>query len=347
MILRDKKMIKKTTKKRKKLIIFCSAAIIVTVLYFTLVNVLVSATLVPSFMEKLEAFERITVESYAAQVQTSDIKGNRSASLNETQEWLEHAKRQKISAQTDDGYTLIANEFFSDDDSHKWALVLHGYTGWKEEMYPFAYWYHEEGYHVLVPDLRCQGESEGDFIGMGWTDHFDCMKWISYILSKDPDAVIVIHGQSMGAATALMITGEETIPDNIAAVVSDCAYTDAYSMFGEKIGEWFHLPAFPLVDTACLVLRLRGGYNLKDASAVNAVKNSHTPTLFIHGDEDAMISVDMTKQLYQEACCPKELLIVEGAGHAQAQDKDPDTYYGAIRTFLNGVMGEQSKNCRE
>lgn len=334
-------MTKKITKKRKKLIIFCSVFLILTVLYFTLVNVLVSAALVPSFMAKLEAFERITVESYAAQVQTSDIQGNRRTALNETQEWLEHASRQKISEQTEDGYTLIASEFFpKEEDSHKWALVLHGYTGWKEEMYPFAYWYHEEGYHVIVPDLRCQGESEGDFIGMGWTDHFDCMKWISYILSKDSDAVIVIHGQSMGAATALMITGEENIPDNIAAVVSDCAYTDAYSMFGEKIDEWFHLPAFPLVDTACVVLRLRGGYNLKDASAVNAVKNSHTPTLFIHGDEDAMISVDMTKQLYQEASCPKELLIVEGAGHAQAQDKDPDTYYGAIKTFLGSAIGE-------
>ena len=144
----------------------------------------------------------------------------------------------------------------------------------------------------------------------------------------------------MGAATALMITGEETIPDNIAAVISDCAYTDAYSMFGEKIGAWFHLPAFPLVDTACLVLRLRGGYNLKDASAVSAVRNSRTPTLFIHGDEDAMISVEMTKQLYQEASCPKELLIVEGAGHAQAQDKDPDTYYETIKAFLGSAIGE-------
>lgn len=313
-------------------------AVFLTILYLALVNFLVSAALVPSFMAKLQSFERITVESYAAQVQTSDIKENLRTSLNETREWLENAPRQKISSVTKDGYTLIASEFFTEEDSHKWALILHGYTGWKEEMYPFAYWYHEEGYHVIVPDLRCQGESEGDFIGMGWTDHYDCMNWISYILSQDSDAVIVIHGQSMGAATALMMTGEDTLPDNIAAVVSDCAYTDAYSMFGEKVTEWFHLPAFPIVDTACIVLRIRGGYNLKDASAVNAVKKSSTPTLFIHGEADAMIPAAMTKTLYEEAVCPKELLLVEGAGHAQAQDKDPDTYYGTIKMFLENVM---------
>ena len=321
-------------KRKRILIVICSVVLLLCILYFLLVNFLVNAALVPSFMEKLEAFERITDESYAAQVQTSDIKVNRQLNLNETKAWLEYAECRKLSAETEDGYILVAEEFPADEDSHKWALVLHGYTGWKEEMYPFAYWYHEEGYHVVVPDLRCQGESEGDFIGMGWTDHYDCNLWIDYILQQDPEARIVLHGQSMGAATALMMTGENNVSEHIAAVISDCAYTDAYSMFGEKIKEWFYLPAFPLVDSACVVLKLRGGYNLKDASAINAVQKSSTPTLFIHGDKDAMIPVQMTKDLYEAASCPKEILIVEGAGHAQAQDKDPETYYETIKAFL-------------
>lgn len=332
-----KKLQKKRKVIKKQQRIALAAGITISLLlsfYVLLVNFLVSAALVPSFMEKLEAFERITKDSYAAQVQTSDIKGNRQEALNETKEWLKDARHQKISVKTEDGYTLIAETFPAEKDSHKWVLLLHGYTGWKEEMYPFAYWYHTQGFHVVVPDLRCQGESEGDFIGMGWTDHFDCMLWIDYILSQDEKAQIVLHGQSMGAATALMMTGEE-LPDNIQAVVSDCAYTDAYRMFGEKIKEWFRLPAFPLVDSACLMLQLRGGYDLKDASALEAVKKSSTPTLFIHGDSDAMISVQMSRELYEAAACEKELLIVEGAGHGQAQEKDPDTYYRTIEEFLN------------
>lgn len=325
-------------KRRKKVVCtFLVIAALVIVLYFVLVNFLVSAALVPSFMQKLEAFERITEESYAAQVQTSDIKINRQMTLNATEEWLQTAENRKISVKTEDGYTLIAAEFPAAEDNHKWVLILHGYTGWKEEMYPFAYWYHEQGYHVIVPDLRCQGESEGDFIGMGWTDHYDCMLWLDYILSQDGDAGIVLHGQSMGAAAALMISGDEELSVNIDAVISDCAYTDAYAMFGEKIKDWFHLPAFPLVDTACLVLRMRGGYDLKDASAIDAVRNSRIPTLFIHGDMDEMISVQMSKDLYEAAGCPKELLIIEGAGHAQAHEKDPEAYFGVIRVFLEEI----------
>ncbi|MCM1123088.1 MAG: alpha/beta hydrolase [Eubacterium sp.] len=321
-------------RKRKILIVLFIIIFLLVVLYLILVNFLVSAALVPSFMRKLESFQRITDESYAAQVQTSDIQVNRQLALNHTSEWLNMVNSQKISVVSDDGYTLVATEFYADVDSHLWTLVLHGYTGWKEEMYPFACWYHEEGYHVIVPDLRCQGESEGDFIGMGWTDHYDCNLWIDYILSQDAEARIVIHGQSMGASTALMMTGEDNLSDHVIAVVSDCAYTDAYSMFGDKVTEWFSLPAFPLVDSARIALLLRGGYDLSDASALNAVAKSSTPTLFIHGASDAMIAAQMSQELYDAATCPKELLIVEGAGHAQAQDKDPDAYYGTIREFL-------------
>lgn len=327
----------KNPKKRKRIKIMGSILLLAAALYFILVNFLVSAALVPSFMEKLEAFERITEESYAAQVQTSDIQVNRQLALNDTAAWLEKAESRRLTAMSADGYRLVANEFPADEDSHVWVLVLHGYTGWKEEMYPFARWYHEEGYHVIVPDLRCQGESEGDFIGMGWSDHFDCMLWIEYILEQDREAEIVIHGQSMGAATALMMTGMDKLPDNVIAVISDCAYTDAYSMFGEKIKEWFGLPAFPLVDSACLVLKLRGGYALKDASALQAVVESRVPILFIHGEDDAMINVQMTKDLFDAADCYKELLIIEDAGHAQAQDKEPERYYGTIRAFLGKV----------
>lgn len=307
------------------------------VLYTVFVYFLVSACLVPSFMDRLDAFEDITKKCYSEQVQTAQIQGNRSRLLSETAAWIETVKREKIYADTTDGYRLVAEEF-PERTSETWVLLLHGYTGWKEEMYQFAYWYQEQGYAVLVPDLRCQGESEGDFIGMGWTDHYDCQLWIEHILEESPNAKIVLHGQSMGAATALIMAGSPEASDHIKAVVSDSAYTTAYEMFGDKITAWFHLPAVLFVDSACVMLRLRGGYDLRDASPLRAVEGSRVPILFIHGDEDKMIDVNMSYELYDAAVCEKELVIVEGAGHAQAQDKDPEAYYGRIEDFLSRYL---------
>lgn len=331
---------------KKKIRIAAAVAAVLFAVYTVFVYFLVSACLVPSFMDKLDAFEDITRKCYSEQVQTADIKENRTKLLSETEEWLEKAERRKIQVRTADGYLLTAAEFPAEsgeagENGDKWVLLLHGYTGWKEEMYQFACWYHGQGYSVLVPDLRCQGESEGDFIGMGWTDHFDCELWTSHILEKSPEAQIVLHGQSMGAAAALIMAGSPEVSDHIRAVVSDSAYTSGYEMFGDKITEWFHLPAAPFVDSACVMLRLRGGYNLKDASPLRAVKSSGIPTLFIHGDEDRMIDVNMSYELFEAAACEKELFIVEGAGHAQAQDKSPDLYYGRIGEFLDRYVKKE------
>ncbi len=322
-------------RKKKTIKILAAALLVLLLLYIVFIYFLVSACLVPSFMRKLDAFEEITAMGYAEQVHTDEIAEHHEKSQKDADTLVKEVSGKKVSIRSEDGYKLVGEEFEAKEESNRWVLLLHGYTGWKEEMFPFASWYHEKGYHVLVPDLRCQGESEGDFIGMGWTDHFDCELWIDYILKQDADAEIVLHGQSMGAATALIMTGDENLSDHVKAVVSDCAYTDAYSMFGDKITSWFSLPAFPFVDSACLMLRLRGGYDLKDASALEAVKKSHTPTLFIHGDEDAMISVDMAYELYEAASCDKKLLVMEGAGHAQSQDKDPEQYYGTVSGFLD------------
>ena len=54
---------------------------------------------------------------------------------------------------------------------------------------------------------------------MGWTDHYDCELWIDYILMQTPEAQIVLHGQSMGAATALIMAGSPEVSGQIMAVV--------------------------------------------------------------------------------------------------------------------------------
>lgn len=308
-------------------------AVVIVVVFFVICNVLVDVALVPEKMAETEAFGEITEQSMEALVQTDDIEMNQTKALEETKAWLEQVRTEKLSVTTEDGYQLIGRVFFQEEESHKWVILLHGYTGWKEELYPIGYQYAKQGYQVLSPDLRCSGESEGDFIGMGWTDRLDNMLWLNYILEQDPDAQIVIHGQSMGAASALMMTGEE-LPGNVKAVVSDCAYTDVYGIFQKQIKEWFHLPGFPIIDGANLVLQLRGGYNIREASAIEAVKKTNLPILFIHGDQDAFIPLEMAEELYAAANGEKELLVVEGAGHAQSQDKDPEGYYGTVFTFL-------------
>ncbi|QOV20434.1 alpha/beta hydrolase [Blautia liquoris] len=332
----------KRQKKKKWLKRIIAVQVVFAALFFVVCNILVDVALVPEKMEQTDAFEDITEESMEALVHTDDIQENRIKASDETDAWVKQSLSKEWSLTTNDGYQLIGKVFFNEKRSHKWVLLLHGYTGWKEELYPIGHQYALQGYQVLAPDMRCSGESGGNFIGMGWTDRKDNLLWIQNILKQDPEAEIVIHGQSMGAAGALMLAGEN-LPSNVKAVVSDCAYTDVYSIFQKQIKEWFHLPGFPIIDGANLMLRMRGGYNIKDASAIQAVKKTKLPILFIHGDQDAFIPVKMAHELYEAANGDKKLLIVKGAGHAQSQDKNPARYYGTVFSFLEKYIENGSQ----
>ena len=299
--------------------------LILFVIYWAAVYFLVSAVLVPSFMERLDAFERIARQSYAEQVQESELVENSSALYSIGKVWGNRESVEEVEILSEDGYRL-RGVMEESPDSYRWVVLLHGYTGSREMMYGYAYWYAQHGFNVLAPDFRCQGESEGDYIGLGATDSKDLAGWINLILQRDSEAEIVLHGLSMGASTALIYSGGD-VPDNIKAVISDSAYTDAYSMFREKIGSWFYLPAFPVVDSAELMIRIRARYD-------------RVPTFFIHGKEDRMIPVGMCLELYNAASCEKEIMIMDGSGHTQSTEKDPVRFFGEVQKFLEKYVGE-------
>lgn len=326
------------TKKRKKTILIIILSVIAALVVIDIIgaNILINALLVPSFMKKLDDYERVTQQSLDEQVHTDDIMSNRELLAQEAKEFVETHEKYFLTATSTDGYELVAEEFLQDDDSHLYVLLIHGYMAKKEDMEVFAPAYYEKGYNILIPDLRCQGESDGDFIGMGYTDSKDCLLWLDEILTRDPDAEIAIHGQSMGAATTLQLSVKKELPENVFACVSDCSFISAKHMAAEKIWAWFHIPPHPLLETAELFLLLRGGYPLSDAAPLKYMPEAFLPTLFIHGTDDKFVSVDQGYSLYEASTAPdKELMIVEGAGHAQSLEKDPAAYFEKVFSYLD------------
>ena len=112
------------------------------------------------------------------------------------------------------GETLVSEVIRQPEESHLWAVVVHGYSSRPRCMAKQAIGFYEMGYNILFPYMRGHRKSAQNHCTMGYLEHKDVIAWIEYIVSLDPDAQIVIIGESMGAATTMLATGED-LPVNL------------------------------------------------------------------------------------------------------------------------------------
>lgn len=262
---------------------------------------------------------------------------NRKIQKEKTSTWLNSISKKEINIQSNDKLQLFASEFKLSNESNKWIILVHGYTSEQSSIYDIARHYSDKGYNVLTPDLRAHGLSEGKYVGMGWLDRNDLLLWIDYLLRNYRNSEIILHGVSMGAATVMMASGEN-LPTNVKLIVEDCGYTSVWDIFSFELKLRFNLSTFPVLNAASFITNVRAGYSYKEASSIDQIKKSVTPILFIHGNADEFVPVNMAYKLYDNANINKELIIVDGAGHAESRLADEELYYGSIFSFIDKYL---------
>ena len=218
------------------------------------------------------------------------------------------------------------------------AVVVHGYG---DNHFVFLYlvrMYRDElNYNVMVPDLQYHGYSEGRAIQMGWYDRYDVARWAQVAHDIFHNDFTVVHGVSMGAATTMMMSGDPQ-PDFIKAYVEDCGYTSAWDQFAFNLKQSFHLPAFPVLNSASAVCKSRYGWSFKEASSVNQLAKCDRPMLFIHGDADDFVPFSHLQKNYDAKTKGyKEMWVAEGAVHANSFAKHPEEYKQHVKDFLAKV----------
>ena len=233
-----------------------------------------------------------------------------------------------------DGRYINALLYNQNEETSKYAILVHGYRSQPKSLSYLAKHYFEAGYNVLVPYMRAHKGSDYEYSTMGWEERFDIIDWIGYIDSQIKNAHVVLHGVSMGAATVMMTTGE-LLPPSVKCAIEDCGYTSVYDAYSYKIPKMMRLPAFPTVDIFGIAIKNRIGLDIRKASALEQVKRSSTPTLFIHGDLDSVVPVSMAYELYESASCEKDILIVKHADHAMSPLIDPEKYWSKVWSFID------------
>ncbi len=238
------------------------------------------------------------------------------------------------------GYKLYA--FFSNaqrpESAEGTAVVVHGYTDNHICFLNLVRMYRDSlNYNVMVPDLHFHGLSEGRAVQMGWLDRLDVKRFGELAHDIWGQDFMVVHGVSMGAATTMMLSGDE-LPDYYKAFVEDCGYSSVWDQFAHNLKDSFGLPTFPILDCASLACKIRYGWGFKEASSVAQLAKCTRPMLFIHGDADDFVVFENLQKNYDAKVDGyKEMWVAEGSEHAMAYRDHPAEYVAHVRAFLKTV----------
>ena len=252
-------------------------------------------------------------------------------------EWILTSGPQIWQVKTEDNLNLIGVMIPAETESDNWVITLHGYRANWAEMGAVAMEYRNRGFNVVMPDQRGHHLSEGSFLGLGYYDGKDILKWIDKILSVNPNAKIVLHGRSMGGTSVMFATGEN-LPDNVVCAISDCGYSNAGDVFKHVAKNVLHFPFSSfIISSADKVTKQHMGVSLSEIDTAAPLSRSKTPTLFIHGEADTFVPYWMLDVNYNRLAegVYKEKLVVSGAEHAMSSTVNPELFNTTVFNFVN------------
>lgn len=254
--------------------------------------------------------------------------------------WMKESRalpHREFSITSFDGLTL-RGKYYEHTPGAPIELMMHGYRGDAERdlcggvQRSFAL-----GRNALIVDQRGCGKSDGHTITFGVNEHRDCLAWVDFMIKRfGPDVKIILTGISMGASTVLMAAGRE-LPKNVIGVLADCGFTCARDIIQTVIREMGLPPklAYPFVK---LGARIYGHFDIDEYPAIEAVKNCKVPVIFYHGEDDAYVPCDMSRENFEACASAKKLVTIPGAGHGLCYPVAPKLYLESLREFFDPYL---------
>lgn len=193
------------------------------------------------------------------------------------------------------------------------SLYLHGNAGNLMDRTDILHTLPAAGISVLLLDYRGYGRSAG------WpsTDGFvrDAVSAWSWLRRRGySERRLVLHGESIGTGVALEISRQV----NAAGVVLEAPFTS-------------------LEDMAATAVPWLGPLVVRGYRSIDAVRRLRCPVLIIHGSEDEVVPVRMGRALYEAAPEPKQLWIVDRAGHNDLRTIAAPQLVSRLRAFYQSL----------
>lgn len=253
------------------------------------------------------------------------------------QEWLKNREQDELEICSTVDDTPLFGRYLRCENPKRIILCAHGYrTNSLKDFAGVARWLHENNCDLLTIDQRGCGKSGGEYITFGAREKYDVLDWLDFIESHNRKGLpVYLYGVSMGASTVSCASGL-TLPPNVRGMIADCGYTSMKDICTLCLKKWFHLPAFPFMQSFGRRCQRKAHFGMQEADAEHALRKCRIPSLFIHGTADKFVPPSHAIRNYQ-ACgaADKDILWIDGAEHAASYYENPAEYRSALKAFFD------------
>lgn len=236
---------------------------------------------------------------------------------------------------TEDGLELAA--WYMASQNRAALILVHGIGTNRADLLPLARDLAEQGFALLLLDLRAHGDSGGQTSTLGVHEVRDVRSAVRYLQDRpevDPDR-LGIYGNSLGASVAIMAAAE--VPA-LKAVVADSGFASVEWVAGNQFDALVRVPFW----MAPLVLTMGRWQTGVDPGEIAPVRRIHRisprPVLIVHGERDQTFLVENARLLAAAAGEPKELWIVPEAVHGAAYGLHPEVYVQRVASFFRRAL---------
>lgn len=246
-----------------------------------------------------------------------------------TKEYFENIEKEEFYISSRKGYKI--HGYYFDMKSNKTIIIIHGFTCNLWFSMKYVEMFRKRGYNICVYDQRNHGLSGGEYTTLGHLESDDAVTVVDYVKERAGEGILGLHGESMGAGTAMMTLAKTTAVDFL---IEDCGYSSIYELLHVRLSEEYRLPDFPFLNIAEIYIKLKYGVDFMKNSPIDVIRQSSIPILFIHGDIDSYVPTFMSKLLYEAKKDKKKLVHFENTKHAASYVNFPKKYEQVVNEFL-------------
>lgn len=252
-------------------------------------------------------------------------------------DYWESLTKEPVLIQTKGGYTL--NGYWLEQaNAKKTVIICHGITWNLVGSIKYLHLFYNRGYNVLIFDNRNHGKSGGHNTTFGHFEKEDLSACCDFVEERmGRGAYIGTHGESLGAASVLQHLAVDT---RVKFCVADCPYSDLKKLLDYRLKIDYPAVKIPILPIASLFTKLRAQFSIYEISPLEAIKNIHTPVLFIHGVNDDYIPPYMSEDMYRAKVGKNQLWIAPNAKHAGAYYNNKEAYNEQVGNFLAQLSEE-------